>query len=85
VLTPGSLLCQSPKWVYKDGRTAQWPVEDDALFCKSGTRNIYTEQKSGGAQVHVAPLVNATRPAKQWQDCDIAPRDPEPTRRCAYF
>src|SRR5947209_3700474 len=40
-------------WVYKDGRAAAWPIVDGALTCKSGTGNIYTKQKFGGAQIHV--------------------------------
>jgi hypothetical protein len=110
------------EWVYRDGRSSQWPVVDGALVSKSGTGNIYTRHKFGSAQIHVefatpdmphaqgqaransgvylqgryeiqildsfnnptyangsagalygqyAPLVNVSRPPKEWQYYDI--------------
>lgn len=65
-VTPGAAPGQPPsdavvlfdgkdtsRWVYRDGRPAQWPVMNGALVSKSGTGNIYSKMKFGSAQIHV--------------------------------
>jgi hypothetical protein len=41
------------EWVHQDGRPAEWPVENGALVCRSGTGDIYSRRKFGSAQLHV--------------------------------
>ena len=41
------------EWVHKDGRAAEWMVQDGVLVCKSGTGDILTKKTFGSAQIHV--------------------------------
>lgn len=40
-------------WTHKDGRAAEWKVEDGILICQSGTGDIVSRQKFGSAQIHL--------------------------------
>jgi hypothetical protein len=41
------------EWVHKDGRAAEWMVQDGVLVCKSGTGDVLTKKTFGSAQIHV--------------------------------
>jgi len=41
------------EWQHKDGRPAQWPIENGAVVCKSGTGDIYSKRKISNAQIHL--------------------------------
>lgn len=41
------------EWVHKDGRSAEWVVQDGALICKSGTGDIQSRKTFGSAQIHL--------------------------------
>jgi len=40
-------------WAHKDGRAAEWTVENGVLVCKSGTGDIQTKRTFGSAQIHL--------------------------------
>ncbi len=40
-------------WVHKDGRPAEWTVQDGVLVCKSGTGDIQSRKSFGSAQIHL--------------------------------
>ncbi len=44
---------QANEWVHKDGRPAEWKLENGALVCNSGKGDLYSKRKIGSAQIHV--------------------------------
>jgi hypothetical protein len=40
-------------WAHADGRSAQWPIENGAIVCRSGSGDLYTRRKFGSAQIHI--------------------------------
>jgi len=44
---------QASEWVHKDGRPAEWKLENGALVCNSGKGDLYSKRKIGSAQIHV--------------------------------
>jgi hypothetical protein len=52
------------EWVHKDGRPAQWTVQNEAMVCKSGTGDLYSRRKLASAQIHLEfsePLMPAAK------------------------
>lgn len=41
------------EWIHKDGRPAEWKLEDGALVCNSGKGDIYSKRTIGSVQIHV--------------------------------
>lgn len=41
------------EWTHKDGRPAEWTVQNGILLCKSGTGDILTKRTFGSAQIHL--------------------------------
>ena len=41
------------EWTHKDGRAAEWTVQDGILVCKSGTGDIVSRRSFGSAQIHL--------------------------------
>ncbi|MFN0104171.1 MAG: DUF1080 domain-containing protein [Bryobacteraceae bacterium] len=41
------------EWVHKDGRQAEWTVQDGVLVCRSGTGDILSKRTFGSAQIHL--------------------------------
>ena len=41
------------EWMHKDGRPAEWKLENGALVCNSGKGDLYSKRKIGSAQIHV--------------------------------
>src|ERR1051325_4722947 len=40
-------------WVHQNGKPAQWPVENGAIVCKTGSGDIFSRNKIASAQLHV--------------------------------
>ncbi|HEU0119068.1 MAG TPA: DUF1080 domain-containing protein [Bryobacteraceae bacterium] len=41
------------EWTHKDGRPAEWTVQDGVLLCKSGTGDIVSKRTFNSAQIHL--------------------------------